>query len=86
MLKSLYLIVKFIIDTQINNYKKIREYRYLLSYFSILMLLSCTSKTLNVENDKKATLKSFVRLEVFNEKRFSLDNSSAPRVSYTQIF
>jgi hypothetical protein len=60
--------------------------RYLFSFILASILLSCSTNTISIKNDKQGYLKSSVRLEIEFVKKFKLDSVSAPRPQYIQIF
>lgn len=56
------------------------------SYFLFLFLAGCSSDQVKLVNKKQNSLESSVKLEVIIEKKFSLDNETAPKAQYTQLF
>jgi len=51
-----------------------------------LLLMACTTNPLQIKNEKKGTLKARIELELIGEKKFELDDSTAPKPEYTQVF
>jgi hypothetical protein len=57
-----------------------------IHFFIVLLLESCTTNTVQVKNEKQGHLKASVQLEVSEEKKFALDDSTANNPEYTQIY
>lgn len=56
------------------------------SLFLLLLVTACTNETVKVKNEMSGNLKASMKLEVAGEKAFLLDDSTAPKPIYTQIF
>jgi hypothetical protein len=55
--------------------------------FLLIVPFSCTNKDfIKLENEKKGTLRSIFKLELFGTKQFTLDSVTAPRPQYIQLF
>lgn len=57
-----------------------------ITYFTILLLVACTTKTVKVKNEKQGSLKPSMKLEEVEVKKFGLDDHTASKPEYTQIF
>lgn len=55
-------------------------------YIVIFLLTACTSNTAKIKNEKRGQLKASIKIEVSDEKKIKLDENSAPKPIYTQLF
>ena len=55
-------------------------------FFSVLLFSSCTTKTVKIINEKKGAMKTSFKLEVKDVKKYRLDDSTASKPLYTQLF
>lgn len=58
----------------------------LLIYLAISILTSCSNDVIEMRNEKMKRLKATVMLRISEEKKFVLDDNSAPKPQYIQLF
>lgn len=51
-----------------------------------MMLVACTTNTVEIKNERNGQLKATFQLVVDDTKRIALDSNSAPKPVYTQVF
>jgi hypothetical protein len=60
-----------------------------IRFFTILQLTlivnACSNDTIKIKNDRQGTLKSSIKLEIIDQKKFMLDSTTAPKVQYMEI-
>lgn len=57
-----------------------------ISCLAVLLLTSCTNSTVRIRNENQGRLRATVKLEVVEEKSFLLDDNTAPKPEYTQMY
>jgi hypothetical protein len=60
--------------------------KFAIIYFAVFFLICCKTNTIKLKNEKQGYLKASVELEVNGVKKFRLDDSTATRPGYTQLF
>lgn len=60
--------------------------KFAITYFTLLSLIACKRNTVEVKNEKQGQLEASVRLEITGVKKFGLDEHTAPRPEYTQLY
>ena len=60
--------------------------RLFFTFLLALILTKCSTDTINVRNEKQGRLKATFKLEITDVKKFLLDNETAPKPQYTQLF
>ncbi len=65
---------------------KFRAFFNLIDFFLLLNLVECTTKTVNLQNEKQGQLKTTHSLELIATKKFALDSITAPQQKFAQLY